>query len=370
MTILRKRFHSGECLDKPSPQSLSARDALEDVLYAQYVLENAHSGYAYHDKALFDHTFRQILASVRSVTAITPRQLIDLICGQLAFICDGHLALTTADYGKGFYQKLQTYAAQLRVVQSGGAYYAADSGEQVCFDETARAFPTIGTETDGRDVRLLGVRSKTPVEAFPVRIGEHASLLPLHKIMGEKPARESLNMLYETGKKVQELSARRVESFKQFGRKLRVSYALFVRPVRQVPRSKTLALQSTLVYTKETGEQKAVPYRFSQVPEPPAYQKKCEPFHGAPHVILNDGAASSAELAAAYPRVTFYGCNSLGIGRFGDLCIYYLPHSQIAQWCPQKVFDAGIQETIGFEPDFWIDSGDVVSVVLDALPRG
>lgn len=169
MTILRKKFHSGECLDKPSPQSLSASDALEDVLYTQYVLENAYSGYAYHDKVLFDHAFRQILASVRSVTAITPRQLIDLICGQLAFICDGHLALTTADYGKGFYQKLQTYVAQLRVVQSGGAYYAADSGEQVCFDETARAFPTIGT--DGRDIRLLGVRSKTPVEALPVRIG-------------------------------------------------------------------------------------------------------------------------------------------------------------------------------------------------------
>ena len=117
---------------------------------------------------------------------------------------------------------------------------------------------------------------------------------------------------------------------------------------------KTLALQSTLVHAKETGEQKAVPYRFSQVPETPAYQEQCEPFRGALHVILNDRAASSAELAlawaAAYPRVTFYGCNSLGIGRFGDLCIYYLPHSQIALWCPQKVF-AGIQETIDFEPD-------------------
>lgn len=136
---------------------------------------------------------------------------------------------------------------------------------------------------------------------------------------------------------------------------------------------KTLALQSTLVHAKETGEQKAVPYRFSQVPETPAYQERCEPFRGALHVILNDGAASSAELAlawaAAYPRVTFYGCNSLGIGRFGDLCIYYLPHSQIVLWCPQKVFDAGIQETIGFEPDFRVDSGDIVSVVLDALPR-
>ena len=81
--------------------------------------------------------------------------------------------------------------------------------------------------------------------------------------------------------------------------------------------------------------------------------------------------ASSTELAlrwaASYPRVTFYGCNSLGIGHFGDLCIYYLPNSQIVLWCPQKVFDAGIQETVGFEPDFWIDSHDVVSAVLNYI---
>lgn len=398
MTILRKKFHSGECLDKTSPQSLSASDALEDVLYTQYVFENAYSGYAYHDKALFDHAFRQILASVRGVTAITPRQLIDLICEQLTFICDGHLALTTSDYGKGFYQRLQTYVAQMRVVQSGGAYYAIDSGEQVCFNETVRAFPTIGN--DGRDVCLLGVRSKTPVEALSVQISGRAVLLPLHRIMSEKPAKESLldehyegeiavitcssfvgdsdealNKLYEAGKKCRNYrhvvwnlsnnSGGNSEFPKRF---LSGLYGRFSDPV------KTLALQSTLVHAKETSEQKAVPYRFSQAPEAPAYQEKCKPFCGALHVILNDGVASSAELAlawaAAYPRVTFYGCSSLGIGRFGDLCIYYLPHSQIALWCPQKVFDAGIQETIGFEPDFWVDSGDVVSAVLDALPRG
>lgn len=275
MTILRKRFHSGECLNKTSPQSFSASDALEDVLYTQYVLENAYSGYAYHDKALFDHAFRKILASVRSVTAITPRQLINLICGQLAFIFDGHLPLTTADYGKGFYRKLQTYVAQFRVVQSDGAYYAVDSGEQVCFDETLRAFPTIGT--DKRDVRLLGVRSKTPVEALSVRIGGRAALLPLHKIMSEKPARESLlderyegeiavitcsgfvgdsddalNRLYETIKKCRNYrhvvwnlsnnSGGNSEFPKRF---LSGLYGRFRDPV------KTFALQSALVHAKK-----------------------------------------------------------------------------------------------------------------------
>lgn len=113
---------------------------------------------------------------MRSVTEITPRQLIDLIFGQLAFICDGHPALTAAECGKGFSRKLQTYGTQIRAVQSGGVHDAMDSGEPARFNKAARAFPTIGN--DERDVRLPGVRSKTPIEA-----------LPLHKIMSENRQR-------------------------------------------------------------------------------------------------------------------------------------------------------------------------------------
>jgi hypothetical protein len=81
--------------------------------------------------------------------------------------------------------------------------------------------------------------------------------------------------------------------------------------------------------------------------------------------------ASSAEIAVAWAKtlhdVTFYGCNSLGIGRFGELCIYYLPNSKITLWCPQKVFDTNIVETVGFEPDYWIDSTNVVGFVQNKI---
>ena len=63
-------------------------------------------------------------------------------------------------------------------------------------------------------------------------------------------------------------------------------------------------------------------------------------------------------------NAVFYGCNSLGIGKFGDLCIYYLPNSKITLWCPQKVFDNSIEETVGYEPDIWVDNNDVVSEVI------
>ncbi|MDY2629557.1 MAG: hypothetical protein SOW08_14790 [Lachnospiraceae bacterium] len=81
-------------------------------------------------------------------------------------------------------------------------------------------------------------------------------------------------------------------------------------------------------------------------------------FDGTLHVIINNQVASSGELALVYakslPKVIFYGCNTLGIGQFGDLCIYYLPNSNVTLWCPQKVFNTVISETEGMKPDFWI----------------
>lgn len=135
--------------------------------------------------------------------------------------------------------------------------------------------------------------------------------------------------------------------------------------------AKVLELQSALVHAKETGEIQDIPYCFAELPDTSAEPQSL--FGGELHVILNDRVASSGESAvcwaAACPKVTFYGCNSLGIGRFGYLCIYYLPHSGIVLWCPQKVFDTGLQETAGFEPDYWLDSGDAAAVVLNRISR-
>lgn len=85
------------------------------------------------------------------------------------------------------------------------------------------------------------------------------------------------------------------------------------------------------------------------------------------HVIVNDRVASSGEsavfMALSLPRVVLYGCNTLGIGRFGDLCVYTLPNSHITLWCPQKAFEQALEEGMGYEPDIWIDSHDVAAVV-------
>ena len=393
MTLLRKKFNNGEDIYKISPTTLTAEDALADVMYLKYVFENAYSGFSYYDKSLFDTAFASIVKSLKNSAQITPDQLIDVICSNLSFISDGHLALTTADYGNGFYKELQTYVSDMLVYKVRDAYYDAKTKKQVLFDDAVRAFPTLNNSI--ADSYLIGIRSKNPTEKISVKSDGKDEILPLHRIMSKEQTEESLveeryeeniaiitcssfvgdseeamKKLYEIGKKCRKYRHVILDLSNNLGGNSEFPKHFLKGLYGDVADTvKVLELQSSLVHAKETGEIKDIPYHFEESPHTPT--KNGDLSTGELHIIINDMVASSTELAlrwaASYPRVTFYGCNSLGIGHFGDLCIYYLPNSQIVLWCPQKVFDAGIQETVGFEPDFWIDSHDVVSAVLNHI---
>lgn len=393
MTILRRKFNDGESLYKSTPEALSVDAAREDVLYVQYVLENAYSGYSYYDETLFRTAFDSILKELSTFEKVSPNALIDLICTHLSFISDGHLSLSTQDYGKGFYKKVQTYVSDLIITETDGCYFDLHTGKQISFDNTLRIFPTI--VNDASNAHLVGIRSKDTVEEISLGIGNKQETLPVHKIKSQAikedslveecylgdiaiitcsnfigDSDESLNKLHEIGRKCRKFKhviwnlsnnlGGNSELPKQFLLGLTGGFNDTL---------KFLELRSTLVHAKEYGNIQDVPYHFE-----PVYNeqtKRSDLFKGELHVIINDMVASSAEIAIAWaaslPRVTFYGCNSLGIGCFGDLCVYYLPNSQITLWCPQKVFDTNIVETVGFEPDFWIDNNDVVSSVLKRI---
>lgn len=392
MTLLRKKFNRGEDLYKPVPETLTAEAALEDVRYTRFVFENAYSGFSCFDRALFENAFDSIAQAVQTAPRITPVQMIDLFGEKLSFLSDGHLAFTTSEYGCGFYQKLQTYVSDLLIRKVGDAYYDVKTGGPVSFAAPVRAFPTLA---QAADCYLLGVRAKRAVDEISVTLDGRTVQLPLHRIKSKEPAEESLleeryekdvaiiscstfvgdseadmQKLYEAGTKcrayrhvVWDLS-NNLGGNSEFPKRFLQGLYGGVSSTARV-----FELQSSLVRAKETGEIMDVPYRLAELPDVPAEHQML--FDGALHVIINDRVASSGESAicwaSACPRVTFYGCSSLGIGRFGDLCIYYLPYSGIVLWCPQKVFDTGIPETVGFEPDYWIDRSDTVSAVLDRI---
>lgn len=393
MTELRRRFNDGESIYKDVPVELSIDNARADVLYVQYVFENAYSGYSYYDETLFRTAFISVLDELETLERITPNELIDLMCKHLCFISDGHLSLSTQDYRKGFYKKTQTYVTDLILSEIDGCYFDLHTDKPVSFDNTLRVFPTI--TKNGTDAYLLGVRSKEQIEAISVKIGNVEEILPVHKIkshtttdkclvkecyLGDTAiiacssfvgdSEEQKNRLYEIGKKcrnykhvVWDLSNNlggNSELPKQFLLGLTGGFRDTL---------KFLELRSTLVHAKEYGNIQDISRHFEQICN--EQTERADLFNGELHVIVNDMVASSAEIAVAWAKtlhdVTFYGCNSLGIGRFGELCIYYLPNSKITLWCPQKVFDTNIVETVGFEPDYWIDSTNVVGFVQNKI---
>ena len=397
MKILRKKFNRGESVYKEVPNSISKSEALEDISYVRYVMEQAYSGYTSFDKLLFDEAFEAMESDVKKITdSITANVLIDLISDHLSFICDGHLAFTTNEYGRGFYRKMQTFVADILLVEIGGDLVDTASGKVVLLSDGIRLFPTFSS--DGNPAYLVGVRSKEAVSEITIKAGTEHRVISVHKIKSETASEEiliqesydgdiacitcssfvgdaevDLDKVYEIGKKCRKYKhviwnlSNNLGGNSDFPKR-------FLEGLTggSIDAENVYELQSALVYAKETGEIKEMEYflKNEQIRKITAENL----FTGTLHVVINDGVASSGEsaviMAATMSNAVFYGCNSLGIGKFGDLCIYYFPNSKITLWCPQKVFDNSIEETVGYEPDIWVDSNDVISEVVKHICIG
>ncbi len=393
MVVLRKKFNQGENLYKPVPTEMATDKALEDIDYVQYVLENAYSGYTYYEKALFDNAFCSMRDIISREPYISINRLIDIISDQLSFLCDGHLSFTTEEYGRGFYKRTTTFVSDILLEQKDGRYIDIATNKSIELCGKTTTFPTI--LSNNRHLFLVGESSKNKVTEIELIVDGLLEKISVHEIKANDTAEEILigEKYYEdiaviscgtfVGDSEQDL-----QKFKSVGEKCRkyrnVIWDLsnnlggnsafaeqFLIGLNGGYRSENVirSLNSLLVYAKEHGEVKEIDYYFTDESNSSFTGENL--FKGTLHVIINNGVASSGELALVYakslPRVIFYGCNTLGIGQFGDLCIYYLPNSNITLWCPQKVFNTVIPETEGMKPDFWIDSKDVVSVVKDSI---
>lgn len=396
MVVLRKRFNQGENLYKPVPNEIAVDKALEDIDYVQYVLENAYSGYTYHDRNSFDGAFNSMRDIVKKESCINVNHFIDIISDQLSFICDGHLSLATAEYGQGFYKRTVTFVSSLVLEQRDGQYIDVVSNKHIELHGRARTFPTVSS--DDRRLLLVGVCSKKEETEIELVVDGALEKVPVHKIKANDSEDEILiSEKYDNDIAVISCSTfvgdcdEYLQKFKSMGEKCRkyrdVIWDLsnnlggnsafaeqFLIGLNGGYQSKNVirSLNSSLVYAKEHGEVKEIDYHFTE--DSNSEFSGDNLFGGTLHVIVNSRVASSGELALVYaqslPKVIFYGCNTLGIGQFGDLCIYYLPYSNITLWCPQKVFNTVIQETEGLNPDYWIDRDDVVSVVKSSILKG
>ena len=313
----------------------------------------------------------------------------DWMAQQFSFLDDGHLSLTIPEYGVGFYRKCQTYMTDLTLEAKGGSYLDANTGQTVHPDKDLRLFPTF----EGRF--LVGQRSWAVLTEVELTIAGRKERLPVHKIQSRPSGDEVLMRAEYDGTIAHVVSSSFVgddqealDRCREIGRRCReyphVIWDLsnnlggnsefarqFLQGLSGVRPSmgRVLSLNSTLVHAKEWGEIQEIPYGFTQ--EPQEQEEVACLFNGTLHVIVNDRVASSGEsavfMALSLPRVVLYGCNTLGIGRFGDLCVYTLPNSHITLWCPQEAFEQAPEEGMGYESDIWIDSHDVAAVVKGYL---
>lgn len=390
MTKLRAMFNAGESVYLTTPSEVSIEKALEDLAYTRFVLENAYSGYLFLDKEVFDGAFdhmRKTLNQRRQTIEVN--RLIDLLADNLSFIEDGHLIFATADYGKGFYRKYQTYLTDFKVKKADGKLLDTDSNQEIIPSQDSRLFKTLGPADE--EVFLLGIRSTDEVKTLKVQIGSRIKEAAVHKIKSKPQtsdvlmdlkaedgiacvtsstfigdSKEDFEKFHDIGKKAHDYPHVLWDLSNNLGGNSEFP-KLFLKGLNNdcFDETRVLDLKSTLVSAKENGKIQAVPFGLEAKENPEPEDRSS--YTGTLHVVINDFVASSAELAVIMAKsvehVVFYGCNTRGVGRFGDLCIYYLPNSKIVLWCPQKVFDHSIAEGRGFEPDFWIDDEAVVDIV-------
>lgn len=397
MKKLRKAFNKGEEVGKEVPETITYEEALEDISYFQFVMEHGYSGYGILGKDRFAKAFTKLKSEFsKSEKDIDIEDFLDRIARHFDFIFDGHLAITTKKHGVGFYKPLRTYVSDYLLVKSQGEFVIANTNQILSFkNKDIRVLPSI---RNGKSYYLLGLRSYSEVETLEVYIDEQKTKAHLHRIQSDSCQRkviqetkvfdqvayiksstfvgdsqEDLDAMYETGREFSEYPhviwdlsnnmGGNAEFAKQFIKGLCGCCSDI---------NKTYQLQSTLINAKETGEIQDMPYILKEIRE---YGESRTPssFSGHLHIIINDSVASSGELAiimaSCIKNRTVYGCNTLGIGRFGDLLIYYLPNSKATIWCPHKIYENGIEESKGYEPDYWIDNTDTLNQVLDYIGK-
>lgn len=395
MKQLRRAFNNGENIGKQTPEKITYGEALEDILYFQFIMEHGYSGYDTWGKDKFDKAFIELKRMFsQNDKNIIIEDFLDMIEKYFDFIFDGHLAITTEGYGVGFYQPLRTYVSDYYLVEHQDGFLIDETKQIISFENPfIRTFPTI---RNGKKGYIIGVRSYNEVETLEVLIDGKKTKIPLHRIKSNDCKKETvqeteifdkvayiksptfigdnqddLDLMYKTGRELSKYSnviwdlsnnmGGNAEFAKQFIKGLCGSCS---------DSNKTYQLQSTLVHAKETGQIQEIPYDLKEIKEYEEFNES-NYFSGHLHIIINDSVASSGELAiimtSCIENRTVYGCNTLGIGKFGDLLIYYLPNSKATVWCPHKIYKNTIEESKGYEPDYWIDDTDSLSQVLRAI---
>jgi hypothetical protein len=395
MQELRKAYNRGENVIKETPEAITHRDALEDISYLQFIMEYGYSGYSIWGRDRFSEAFTKMKKDFYEAGKdIVVEDFLNSIAKHLDFICDGHFAIASKKNSVGFYRPLRTYVSDFSLSKTQHGLFITETNHSLTFENhSIRLFPSIRS---GKKCYLIGLQSYDEVNDLEVCIDAQKTKIPLHQIQSDNSLnkvvqeinrfdnvayiksstfigddRENLDAIFRTGREFSQYSHVIWNLSNNMGGNAEFAKRFIEGLCGYYTNSyKTHQLQSSLIHAKETGEIHDIIYTLKEIKE---YEPSGElnGFSGHLHVIINNSVASSGELAvimtSSIRNRTVYGCNTLGIGRFGDLLIYYLPKSKATVWCPHKIYENGIEEGKGYEPDIWIDSKDVLNEILGII---
>jgi len=398
--LVEKRF-AGEKIERIIPEKLSREDAFADFAYLRYIMEEGYSGYTYYEKSLWDNAFAAIEKELNSRDEITPEEMFAVFHDHLSFICDGHLSFSVKDKFFRFFENEVAYVADMKLrKQEDGSFSCLETGERVLPCGDTITFETLPDENG--PLYLLGVLSKKKIETVRALVAGEITDVPVHVIATEprpetRGKGEPVENYYDdvaviTCKSFGGNPAVLLDHYYRAGLRCRTCKHVVLDMVNNgggnslFPQkffeglygwsyhtSKVDVLHSSILTAKHDGTiDENVERRFVRR-ERPDMTRTENAFDGKLHVVINSGVASSAELAVCmswqYPNTTYYGTCSAGIGKYGDVLTWIFPKSNASMGAPYKIFDNGINETIGYRPNIWVDSTDPIGDIKAYIER-
>jgi hypothetical protein len=397
------------------PELMTKDQAMEDIRIFEYIVTQGYSGYDYWTNQGRD--FEKAFSELRSYIEKSPdtfetwkleKAIVETLYS--LNIIDGHLSVRGYNLSRFFNHK-SAYFSEIILEKNGTDIIVKESNfsninpGDIYKDKEEYLFSTLSNEDT--ENYIIGVLSYNPVVVKDIIFSSGKFSIPFHscriseadvsndifterKIMNTPviSVRSMSNKYYNTLKEFEKTGNkyRNSENIildilyngggssdygKNFIKNLnrtavwQMNFAQLESPVTLqawalMDISQNPTLEEYIKNAREKlKEHQKKPYRKFNIFESP--KPEYGDYKGNLFVLTNRNIASSGEALCSYARSVkksfLIGENTAGIGTFGEIDNYQLPNSNIILNVPEKLFvHTNLIESIGFMPDYWLDS--------------
>ena len=396
-------------------RKLTKEMALEDLSIFHYLFNNAYSGKDFYKLKgfKFDPLFEEVKQKLKRKNSITSYDLIDFFLSIVHEIHDGHFAFWFGDKFKSLERKKRAYFADVLLKKANKGYLVIKSlndnitvGSMVQIKDAEKyLFRTLAPPDENH--YFLGIRSWQPVNKISLTINDEEIEIPVTVCKTTLAEKDDIGIFkhsningydYVSSSRFwayhDNLSKRDDEvmgRFKSCGYNLREKNIViwdllnngggnsdypmaflkglngYVEWKSQIAilHSPPISYIQSQSYTTDENVKEWTFHTATSTTEKRSY------FKGTLYIISNDRIGSSGEIALMMAKCVdncvIVGQNSRGTGLFGEVLHFQLPNSKICIQLPRKIFLHDVNEGMGIEPDYWINSTNPQKELLQWL---